>query len=202
MSEVLSATEDQDLTTASATVVSKPVESSPLAGSEVASPAGRRLTPFLWLSGDVEDAVAFYVSVFKNSRVVGISRCPDGSHSHAWNAMTATVCLDGQDVMLLGGGSLYRPPETSQLLVRCADQAEVDYYWERLLAGGGEESAGGWLKDRFGVSWQVVPDALMELLLDPDPQRVARATEAMTKMKRVDIARLRETVSRPDAVPA
>jgi predicted 3-demethylubiquinone-9 3-methyltransferase (glyoxalase superfamily) len=92
---------------------------------------------------------------------------------------------------------VYKPPDTFQLLVRCADQAEVDYYWERLLAGGGEESSGGWLKDRFGVSWQVIPDAQMELLSDPDPQRAARATEAMLKMKKVDIAGLLRAVNRP-----
>jgi predicted 3-demethylubiquinone-9 3-methyltransferase (glyoxalase superfamily) len=191
------AAEDRSLATAGEGAAAAHEGPSPSAELSVTSPAGRRLTPFLWLSGGVEDAAAFYLSVFKNSRLVGTSRYPDGSNGKPWKTLTATVCLDGQNVMLLSGGSVYKPPETSQLLVRCADQAEVDYYWTQLLAGGGEESAGGWLRDRFGVSWQVIPDALTALLLDPDPQRVALATEAMTKMKRIDIARLREAVGQP-----
>ena len=195
--EVPAPAEEQDLTPASASVAVQPGGSSPSAKLDVSGPAERRLTPFLWLSGGVEDAAAFYVSVFKNSRVVGINRYPEASRAKSWRVMAATVCLDGQELMLLNGGPVYKPPETFQLLVRCSDQTEVDYYWERLLANGGEESAGGWLKDRFGVSWQVIPDALMELLIDPDPPRAARATEAMLKMKKIDIARLREAVDRP-----
>jgi len=183
-------------TAESETVTAKSEGTLPAASLDVAGTPRIRLMPFLWVSGGVEDAARFYASVFKDSRVVGVSRHPDGSPADAWSVASAAVRLDGQDVMLLGGGSVYRPPETSQLLVRCRDQAEVDYYWERLLAGGGEESAGGWLKDRFGVSWQVIPDALMELLVDPEPHRAARAAEAMTKMKRIDIAVLREAVSR------
>jgi len=153
--------------------------------------AGQRLTPYLWFASGAEDAAAFYVSVFKNSRIVGISRYPENPHAPPGSVMTATVCLDGQELILLNGGPVFKLNEAFSLLVRCADQAEVDYYWERLLAGGGEESMCGWLKDRFGVSWQVVPDALMELLGDPDPQRAARATEAMLKMRKIDIAALR-----------
>ncbi len=160
---------------------------------DIAGPAGRRLTPYLWLPGGVEDAAAFYVSVFRNSRVVGINRYPESMHSGTWSVLTATICLDGQDLMLLNGGTAHNLPGSFQLLVRCADQAEVDYYWERLLAGGGEECTGGWLKDRFGVSWQVMPDVLLELL--NDPQRAAPATEAMLKMKKIDIAALREAVA-------
>jgi len=151
--------------------------------------AGRRLIPYVWLPGGVEDAAAFYVSVFKNSRVASIIRYPESLHTGTWSVLTATVSLDGQDLMLLNGGTASNLPGSSQLLVRCADQAEVDYYWEKLLSGGGEERTGGWLKDRFGVSWQVMPDALLELL--NDPQRAARATEAMLKMKKIDIAALR-----------
>jgi len=152
------------------------------------APAGRRLIPYLWLPGGVEEAAAFYVSVFKNSRVVNINRYPESLHTGTWSVQTATVCLDGQDLMLLNGGTANNLPGSFQLLVRCADQAEVDYYWEKLRAGGGEERTGGWLKDRFGVSWQVMPDALLELL--NDPERSARATEAMLKMKKIDIAAL------------
>jgi len=159
-------------------------------------PAGKRLTPYVWLPGGVEDAAAFYLSVFKNSLATGMSRYPEG----AGDVMSATVCLDGQELMLLNGGPAYKLPAASSMLVRCADQTEVDYYWQRLASGGGEESMCGRLKDRFGVSWQVIPDALLELLNDPNPQRAARATEAMLKMKKIDIAILREAVGRPEAV--
>jgi predicted 3-demethylubiquinone-9 3-methyltransferase (glyoxalase superfamily) len=162
----------------------------------VSRSAGNRLTPYLWFASGAEDAAAFYVSIFKNSRIVGISRYPENPHAPAGSVMTATVCLDGQELILLNGGPVFKLTEAFSLLVRCADQAEVEYYWERLLAGGGEESMCGWLKDRFGVSWQVVPDALMELLGDPDPQRAARATAAMLKMKKIDIAALREAAGR------
>jgi predicted 3-demethylubiquinone-9 3-methyltransferase (glyoxalase superfamily) len=166
-----------------------------LAGN-VSSTAGKRLTPYLWFASGAEDAAAFYVSIFENSRVLDISRYPENPHAPAGSVMTATVCLDGQELILLNGGPVFKLTEAFSLLVRCADQAEVDFYWERLLAGGGEESMCGWLKDRFGVSWQVAPDALMELLGDPDPKRAARATAAMLKMRKIDIAALREAAGR------
>jgi predicted 3-demethylubiquinone-9 3-methyltransferase (glyoxalase superfamily) len=161
------------------------------APDDVSCSLGKRLTPYLWFASGAEDAAAFYVSIFKNSRIIGISRYPENPHAPAGSVMTATVCLDGQELVLQNGGPVYKLTEAFSLLVRCADQAEVDYFWERLLAGGGEESMCGWLRDRFGVSWQVVPDALMELLGDPDPQRAARATAAMLKMRKLDIAALR-----------
>jgi predicted 3-demethylubiquinone-9 3-methyltransferase (glyoxalase superfamily) len=161
------------------------------ASDDVSCSLGKRLTPYLWFASGAEDAAAFYVSIFKNSRIIGISRYPENPHAPAGSVMTATVCLDGQELVLQNGGPVYKLTEAFSLLVRCADQAEVDYFWERLLAGGGEESMCGWLRDRFGVSWQVVPDALMELLGDPDPQRAARATAAMLKMRKLDIAALR-----------
>lgn len=162
----------------------------------VLSPKAKRLTPFLWFASGAEDAAAFYVSIFRNSRVLDVSRYAENPHAPAGSVMTATVCLDGQELILLNGGPVYKLNEAFSLLVRCADQAEVDYYWGRLLAGGGEEGMCGWLKDRFGVSWQVAPDALMELLGDPDPRRAARATAAMLKMKKIDIAVLREAAGR------
>jgi predicted 3-demethylubiquinone-9 3-methyltransferase (glyoxalase superfamily) len=164
--------------------------------------AGKRLTPYVWLTGKVEDAAAFYLSVFKNSLIADMRRCPEGACTSTGGVMSATVRLDGQELVLLNGGPVYKLSEASSLLMRCVDQAEVDYYWQRLLSDGGEESMCGWLKDRFGVSWQVVPDALLELLNDPDPQRAARATEAMLKMKKIDIAALREAVGRPKLVAA
>jgi predicted 3-demethylubiquinone-9 3-methyltransferase (glyoxalase superfamily) len=198
--------------------VTTPAERNPAPASEVAdaqpvSPAidakpdavgltAKRLTPYVWLPGGVEDAAAFYLSVFKNSLVAGMNRYPEGVSSAAGGAASATIRLDGQELILLNGGPAYNLSEASSLLVRCVDQAEVDYYWQRLLSGGGKESTCGWLKDRFGVSWQVVPDALLELINDPNPQRAARATEAMLKMKKIDIAALREAAGQPELVAA
>jgi predicted 3-demethylubiquinone-9 3-methyltransferase (glyoxalase superfamily) len=172
----------------------RPDTPDPVRKQDVVSLAGKRLTPYVWLPGDVEDAAAFYVSIFKNSLVASTSRYPEAAHAPTGGVRSATVCLDGQELILLNGGPAYKLPEAFSLLVRCVDQAEVDYYWQRLLSGGGEESMCGWLKDRFGVTWQVVPDALLELLNDPNPQRAARTTEAMLKMKKIDIAALREAV--------
>jgi predicted 3-demethylubiquinone-9 3-methyltransferase (glyoxalase superfamily) len=187
--EVPPTTEKPGPEPASESRVEEPGSPAPAGSVGVPGAAGRRLIPYLWLPGGVEDAATFYVSVFKNSRVVSINRYPESLHTGTWSVQTATVCLDGQDLMLLNAGTANNLPGSFQLLVRCADQAEVDYYWEKLLAGGGEERTGGWLKDRFGVSWQVMPDALLELL--NDPQQAARATEAMLKMKKIDIAALR-----------
>jgi predicted 3-demethylubiquinone-9 3-methyltransferase (glyoxalase superfamily) len=150
-----------------------------------------RVTPYLWFDNQAEEAANFYVAIFRNSRVESISRYPENPHAPAGSVMTATVSLDGQQLILLNGGPVFKPTEAFSLLVRCADQAEVDYYWERLLAEGSQESMCGWLKDRFGVSWQVIPDELMQLLGDPDPKRAARATAAMLKMRKIDLATLR-----------
>ncbi len=177
----------------------RPAGSAAPARPDVMDLAARRLAPYVWVPGGVEDAAAFYVSIFKNSRVTGMRRYPEGWHTQAWSVMSATVCLDGQDLILLNGGSVYKLPATFSLLVRCADQAEVDHYWEKLLADGGEANTCGWVKDRFGVSWQVIPNALLELLNDPNPQRTAHATEAMLKMKKIDIAMLREAVDGAEA---
>jgi predicted 3-demethylubiquinone-9 3-methyltransferase (glyoxalase superfamily) len=198
--EVTTPGEKQNLSTASEDAAARPGSPAATAMLDVASRAGKRLTPYVWLPGGVEAAAAFYVSIFKNSLVAGMNRYPEGAYAPAGSVMNATVCLDGQELILLNGGPVYKLPETFSLLVRCVDQAEVDYYWQRLLSGGGEESMCGWLKDRFGVSWQVIPDSLLELINDPDPQRAARATEAMLKMKKIDIATLRKAVVQPEAV--
>ena len=183
--------DEQDLTLASGEAA--PRRNSPAAHAKpaVAGLAGKRLTPCIWLPGGVEAAAEFYLSVFKNSQVTWMSRYPE----RTGEVMSATVCLDGLELMLLDAGPATELPEASSLLLRCADQAEVDYYWQRLLSGGGEEGMCGWLTDRFGVSWKVIPDALLELLNDPDPQRAARAAEAMLKMKKIDIAALHEAVA-------
>jgi predicted 3-demethylubiquinone-9 3-methyltransferase (glyoxalase superfamily) len=189
--------EKQDLPSSAGVAAVQPESPAPSAVLDAAGPAGKRLTPYVWLPGGVEEAAAFYVSIFRNSRVAAVKRYPEGAYAPTGGAMSATISLDGQELILLNGGPVYKVPEAFSLLVRCADQAEVDYFWERLLSGGGEESMCGWLKDRFGVSWQVIPDALLELINDPNPQRAARATEAMVKMKKIDIAALRAAVDQP-----
>ena len=143
-----------------------------------------RITPFLWYDGRIEEAVNFYRSIFPNSKVHGTSPGPDGS------LMSATVELEGQTLMLFNGGPHYRLTPAISLYVNCESQAEVDDLWTKLLAGGGTETQCGWLEDRFGLSWQVIPSILPKLLGDKDREKAGRAMNAMLKMKKIDIAEL------------
>ena len=147
------------------------------------------LTPFLWFNGRVEEAVEFYTSVFGDSAVEDISRYPEGSPGPAGDVMTATLSLAGQQLTILNGGPEYTLTPAFSFFVACADQAEVDHYWDRLCEGG-KPVACGWLEDKFGVSWQVVPTVLGELLADPDPERSQRVMQAMLAMTKLDIAGL------------
>ena len=142
------------------------------------------ITPFLWFDDQAEEAATLYVSVFPNSRVTRVSPGPGGK------AMTVSFELDGLPVTALNGGPTYHFTEAVSFSVMCEDQAEVDRYWSALTADGGEESRCGWLKDRFGFSWQIVPRALPELLGDPDRERANRAMKAMLGMRKLDIAML------------
>jgi len=144
------------------------------------------IAPFLWFDGQAEEAVAFYTSVFPNSSVDGWMRGPDGS------VMGANFRLDGQPFMALNGGPLYQFTPAVSFFVSCETQAEVDRYWSALGAGSDDEGQCGWLKDRFGVSWQIIPTALGELLGDPDPEKAGRVMQAMLGMKKIEIAGLRE----------
>ena len=157
----------------------------------------RRITPFLWFDDRAEEAAIFYTSIFDNSRIVTVTRYdreaaaatrrPEGS------AMTVAFELDGQSFTALNGGPHFRFTEAISFVVHCETQEEVDRYWERLSAGGDDRAQQcGWLKDRFGLSWQVVPGALIELLSHPDPATAARVMEAMLRMKKIDIASLRK----------
>ena len=137
-----------------------------------------KITPFLWFDTGAEEAARFYVSVFKNTRILSVS------------PMTVAFEIDGQKVLGLNGGPNYKLNEAFSFQIDCQDQAEVDYFWEALLSGGGQPSRCGWLKDRFGLSWQVVPAALPKLLGDPDRERASRAQQAMLKMVKLDIAEL------------
>ena len=145
----------------------------------------KKVTPFLWYDDpQAEEAVNIYVSIFKNSKVLSVNRKPDG------NAWTVSFELDGVEYMALNGGPMFKFTEAFSMYVNCEDQAEVDYFWEKLTADGGQESQCGWLKDKFGVSWQVVPPILSKLLGDPDPAKSQRVMQAMCQMKKLDIAGL------------
>ena len=142
-----------------------------------------RITPFLWFDANAEEAVGFYLSVFKNSRRLGEMRLGEGAPGPGGSVLTITFELDGQRFTALNGGPKYKFSEAVSFVVRCVSQADVDEYWTKLSAGG-EESRCGWLKDKFGLSWQIVPAHLPELLRSP------KAVEAMLKMRKLDIAEL------------
>jgi predicted 3-demethylubiquinone-9 3-methyltransferase (glyoxalase superfamily) len=153
----------------------------------------------LWFDTESEEAAAFYVSVFPNSRVVGVTRYPEGAPREAGMVMTVEFELDGQPFVGINGGPEFSFDEAISFQIDCADQEEVDRYWS-LLSEGGSEGPCGWLKDKFGVSWQVVPTGMDELLGDAaDPDRAQRAMAAMLKMGKIDIATLHRAA---DGVPA
>ena len=148
------------------------------------------ITPNLWFDTEAEEAADFYISVFKNSRVVNVAHYPEDAPREAGMVMTVEFELDGQRFVGINGGPEFKFDEAVSFQVDCQDQEEVDYYWERLSEGG-EEGPCGWLKDRYGLSWQVVPTGMDELFSDPDPTRATRAMEALLKMRKLDIATLR-----------
>jgi predicted 3-demethylubiquinone-9 3-methyltransferase (glyoxalase superfamily) len=154
-----------------------------------------KIAPFLWFNGDAEEAMNFYVSVFPNSRVGAVSRYGEAGPGPAGSVMTAQCELNGQEFLLLNGGPQFKFTEAVSFLIHCDDQKEVDYYWDKLLSGGGSPSQCGWLKDRFGLSWQVVPRALPELLSNKDRAKAGRAMQALLTMTKIDIATLRQAVA-------
>ncbi|NAZ83214.1 VOC family protein [Kineococcus sp. R8] len=141
-------------------------------------------TPCLWFDGQAEEAAATYTALFPNSATTAVTPGPDGK------ALMVAFTLDGREFLALNGGPQFSFTEAVSFSIACADQAEVDHYWDGLLAGGGEESRCGWLKDRFGLSWQVVPQRLGELMADPDPARAGRAGAALMGMSRIVVAEL------------
>ena len=155
----------------------------------------QKISPFLWFDNQAEEAANFYVSIFKGSRIGAITRYDDESSKAAGrpkgSVMTVEFELDGQNFTALNGGPLFKFTEAISLVVNCEDQKEVDHFWGKLSAGG-EEVQCGWLKDRFGVSWQVVPTILIEWLQDKDPERSRRVMSAMLKMKKLDVDGLRK----------
>ncbi|MGV0655746.1 VOC family protein [Mycolicibacterium phlei] len=152
------------------------------------------ITPSLWFDDNLEEAVQFYTSVFPNSAVEQIDRFTEAGPGTPGAVVSARFVLDGTRFIGINGGPAFAFTEAVSFTVHCADQAEVDYYWDRLVDGG-EESQCGWLKDRFGLSWQIVPDRLIELLSDPDPKRAAAAAGAMLRMRKITIAELDDAVS-------
>jgi len=163
-----------------------------------------KITPWLWFDGKAEEAARFYVSVFPNSRVGEITRYSDASLAGEdmpppGSVMTVEFWLDGMQLFGLNGGPQFPFTEAVSLQIECADQAEVDRYWEALVAGGGSHSVCGWLKDRFGVSWQVVPRQLDAMIQSDDRAAAARAMKAMLGMTKIDIEQLREAF---EGVPA
>ena len=149
---------------------------------------GTLITPNLWFDTEAEDAAAYYCSIFKNSRVVHVAHYTEAGPREAGTVMTVEWEIDGQRFVGINGGPEFTFSEAISFQINCADQAEVDYYWERLTADGGEEGPCGWCKDKWGVSWQVVPPGFDELFSDPDKDRAKRAMQAMFGMKKLDLA--------------
>ena len=149
----------------------------------------KRITPFLWFDNNAEEAMQFYTSIFKNSKVGSVSRFGDAGPGPTGAVMTAAFELDGQEFIALNGGPQFKFTEATSFVINCTSQEEVDYYWQRLTAGG-RESQCGWLKDKFGLSWQVVPTILSQLLQDKDREKAGRVLNAMLQMSKIDIAAL------------
>ena len=155
--------------------------------------AGQKITPFLWFDHQAEEAAKFYTSIFKNSKIEATTYYDEESSKAAGrpkgSVLTVDFQVEGQSFMALNGGPVFKFTEAVSFVVNCENQKEVDYFWEKLAAGG-QEIECGWLKDKFGLSWQVVPTVMMEMLKDKDAQKSQRAMAAMLKMKKLDIAEL------------
>jgi predicted 3-demethylubiquinone-9 3-methyltransferase (glyoxalase superfamily) len=145
-----------------------------------------KITPFLWFDNQAEEAMNYYLSIFKNSKVINVSRYGEGGPMPVGMLMSATFELDGQQFMALNAGPQFTFNEAISFFVDCENQQEVDELWAKLTEGG-EEGPCGWLKDKFGVSWQIIPKGLGEMLSDQDPEKAARATQAMQQMKKIDL---------------
>jgi predicted 3-demethylubiquinone-9 3-methyltransferase (glyoxalase superfamily) len=157
-----------------------------------------RITPFLWFDKEAEEAAKFYTSVFKNSKIKKVSRYTDAGPAPKGSVMTVDFELDGQPFTALNAGPQFKFNEAVSFVVHCKNQKKVDEYWAKLTEGG-QESQCGWLKDKYGLSWQIVPKVLPELLNQPDPKKAKRVMEAMLKMKKIDIAKLEKAAAGPAA---
>jgi predicted 3-demethylubiquinone-9 3-methyltransferase (glyoxalase superfamily) len=155
----------------------------------------QKITPFLWFDHQAEEAVGFYTSIFKNSKVEAVTRCGEAGPGPKGSVMTVAFELDGQKFAALNGGPHFKFTEAISFVVNCETQHEVDEFWDKLSEGG-EEVQCGWLKDKYGVSWQIVPTILFEMLQDKDAEKSQRVLKAMFQMKKIDIARLEEAYRR------
>jgi predicted 3-demethylubiquinone-9 3-methyltransferase (glyoxalase superfamily) len=150
----------------------------------------QKITPFLWFDDNAEEAAQFYTSVFKNSRILSVSRYGDAGPGPKGSVMVVSFQLEGQQFTALNGGPQFKFTEAFSFVVSCETQQEIDHYWNTLTSGGGQESQCGWLKDKFGFSWQIVPTALGKLMSDKDPRKTSRVMQALLQMKKLDIATL------------
>ena len=150
----------------------------------------QKITPYLWFDNQAEEAAVFYTSIFNNSKLNHVQRYGEGTPGTPGTAMLVTFELEGQQFVALNGGPQFKFTEAISFYVNCKTQAEVDAFWEKL-GEGGEEQMCGWLKDKYGVSWQIIPNALTELMSDPDPEKAGRVMQAMLQMKKIDVAGLR-----------
>lgn len=153
-----------------------------------------KITPFLWFDTQAEEAANFYVSIFENSKVSSITRYGEAGPGPKGSALTVQFEIDGQTFTALNGGPTFKFTEAVSFVVHCTNQEEVDYFWEKLVEGG-KESQCGWLKDKYGLSWQIVPNILVELLQNPDPEKAKRVMLAMMKMIKIDIETLKQAAA-------
>jgi predicted 3-demethylubiquinone-9 3-methyltransferase (glyoxalase superfamily) len=151
----------------------------------------QKISPFLWFDNNAEEAMNFYLTVFKDSKVMRVARNPPGGPGPESALLVATVQLEGQEITLMNGGPGHPLTDAFSLTINCSSQEEVDRYWNKLLEGGGKEIACGWLQDRFGLYWQVTPVMLPQLLSDPDKAKASRVMQAMMKMIKLDIGALK-----------
>lgn len=151
----------------------------------------QKVTTFLWYDDKAEEAVNFYVSLFKNSKITNVARYGDAGPGPKGTAMTVSFQLEGQEFIALNGGPHYKFTPAISLFVNCESQEEVDSLWDKLSAGGRKDRC-GWLQDKYGLSWQIIPTALMRLMGDPDPKKSARVMQAMLQMDKIDIRKLQE----------
>jgi predicted 3-demethylubiquinone-9 3-methyltransferase (glyoxalase superfamily) len=155
----------------------------------------QKITPYLWFNDNAEEAVNFYVSLFGDSKILEVARYPEGAPRPKGTVMNMAFQLAGQRFIALNGGPHHQLNEAFSLFVDCDNQQEVDSLWEKLTSGGGSPSQCGWLKDRFGLSWQIIPSALVQLMSDPDPEKSQRVVQAMFTMQKIDIATLKRAHS-------
>jgi predicted 3-demethylubiquinone-9 3-methyltransferase (glyoxalase superfamily) len=156
----------------------------------------QKISPFLWFNDNAEEAMNFYASVFKNSEVLGVSRYGEAGPGPKGTVMAVEFQLEGQKFVAINGGPQFKFTEAISFVVNCDSQEEVDYFWEKLSEGGAESQC-GWLKDKYGLSWQVVPTISIEMLKDKDPEKSQRVMKAILQMKKIDIQTLKQAYDQP-----